>query len=387
MRWFGHSDLVPGTKSAWAQGVWRTANQCLFGIAAVALVTFVCFRLQTGLTIVALLYLIIVVLLSVSGGFVPSILASVIAVLCLDYFFAKPIFSLQLTDPLEVVALIAFSTAASVTSYVMLQRKRVEDALRESEQRRRADQAEQALHEAQVELAHVGRVMSLGELTTSIAHEINQPLAGVVTNAQASLRWLNHEPPRLDEVRSAVERIVRDGNRASDVIRRIRAIAKKADPQKVSLDINDVIQEGVSLVRREILSRGVSLRTEFAPALPPVIGDRVQLQQVLINLMMNGVEAMAAITDRAREILVRSQQHEAEQVLVAVRDSGVGINPENIERLFNAFYTTKPSGLGIGLSISRSIIAAHGGRLWVSPNADHGATFQFTVPVFGGGVS
>jgi len=280
------------------------------GIAAVALLTFVCFRLQAGLTIVALLYLIIVVLLSVSGGFVPSILASVIAVLCLDYFFAKPIFSLQLTDPLEVVALIAFSTAASVTSYVMLQRKRVEDALRESEQRRRADQAEQALHEAQVELAHVGRVMSLGELTTSIAHEINQPLAGVVTNAQASLRWLNYEPPRLDEVRSAVERIVRDGNRASDVIRRIRAIAKKADPQKVLLDINDVIQEGVSLVRREILSRGVSLRTEFAPALPPVIGDRVQLQQVLINLMMNGVEAMAAITDRAREILVRSQQHD-----------------------------------------------------------------------------
>jgi len=386
MRWFGHSDLVPGTKSAWAQGFWRTAKQCLLGIAAVALLTFVCFRLQAGLTIVALLYLIIVVLLSVSGGFVPSILASVIAVLCLDYFFAKPIFSLQLTDPLEVVALIAFSTAASVTSYVMLQRKRVEDALRESEQRRRADQAEQALHEAQVELAHVGRVMSLGELTTSIAHEINQPLAGVVTNAQASLRWLNYEPPRLDEVRSAVERIVRDGNRASDVIRRIRAIAKKADPQKVLLDINDVIQEGVSLVRREILSRGVSLRTEFAPALPPVIGDRVQLQQVLINLMMNGVEAMAAITDRAREILVRSQQHD-EQVLVAVRDSGVGINPENIERLFNAFYTTKPAGLGIGLSISRSIIAAHGGRLWVSPNEGRGATFQFTLPVFGGGVS
>jgi signal transduction histidine kinase len=229
--------------------------------------------------------------------------------------------------------------------------------------------------------------MTLGELMASIAHEVNQPLAAVVTNAQACLRWLAHEPPRPDEARAAVERIVRDSNRASEVIQRVRALVKKTDPQMVALDINDVIREAISLEQREMLNQRVSLRTELASALPPVLGDRVQLQQVVINLVMNALEAMAPVTDRPRDMLIRSQRDDPNEVLVAVRDSGMGIDSENAERLFNAFFTTKPTGMGMGLSISRSIIAAHGGRLWVSPNAEHGATFQFTLPSNSQGVS
>ena len=243
--------------------------------------------------------------------------------------------------------------------------------------------AEEALRQAQAELAHVTRVMTLGELTASISHEVNQPLAAVVTNGQVCLRLLALETPRPDEMRAAVERIVGDANRASEVIQRIRALAKRTAPQMVSLDINDVIREAILLVQREVLSHGVSLRTELASALPPVLGDRVQLQQVVINLLINGVEAMAPITDRPRKIVIRSEQDEGGQVHVAVQDSGIGIDSENAERLFSAFFTTKPSGMGMGLSISRSIIRAHGGRLWVSPNPDHGATFQFTVPING----
>ncbi len=366
---------------------WSSAAQSLLGTLAIGLLTFICFRLQISLAIVAVLFLGVVVLLAIAGGFVPSILVSTIAVMSLDYFFTKPIFSFSVYDPLDVICLVAFLTTASITSILMSQRRRLEAALRESEERRRADQAEQALQQAQIELARVTRVLTLGELTASIAHEINQPLAGVVTNGQASLRWLSQDPPRLDQVRSAIERAVRDGNRASDVIRRIRALAKKTDPLNESLDINEVVEEGILLVRREVQNQGVSLRTELAPALPRVIGDRVQLQQVVINLMMNGVEAMASVHDRLREILVRSEPHEAEQVLVAVRDSGIGLDSATADRLFSPFFTTKQGGMGMGLSISRSIIAAHGGRLWVSPNPDHGATFQFALPVSKNGSS
>ncbi len=349
-------------------------------------------------------------LLSVSDAFGASLFVSIIAVLCLDYFFTQPLFSLQMDDPLNIVAVIVFLGTALLISRLMSQRKRAEAALqkllaeleskvqeRTAELARANDElrgemrerqrAEEALHKAQAELAHVARVMTLGELMASIAHEVNQPLAAVVTNGQACLRWLALETPRLDEARAAVERVVRDGNRASEVIQRIRALAKKTEPQMVALDINDVIREAISLEQREMLSQRVSLRTELASALPPVLGDRVQLQQVVINLVMNAVEAMAPVTDRPRDILIRSQRDDANEVLVAVRDSGLGIDSENADRLFNAFFTTKPSGMGMGLSISRSIIAAHGGRLWAAPNADHGATFQFSLPSNSQGVS
>ncbi len=243
----------------------------------------------------------------------------------------------------------------------------------------RADQAEKALLQAQAELSHVTRVTTLGELTASIAHEVSQPLSAVVTNGEAGLRWLAAANPDIEEARHAVERIIRDAHRASAVIKRTRQLSKKADPEKVPLDINDVINDAVLLVQREAASHHVSIRLELASGVPKVRGDRVQLQQVIINLAINGIEAMATISDALREILIRSCPHEADQVLVAVQDLGVGIDPDNANRLFNPFFSTKSAGMGMGLSICRSIIEAHGGRVWASPNVGRGAIFQFTL--------
>jgi PAS domain S-box-containing protein len=245
----------------------------------------------------------------------------------------------------------------------------------------RADHAEHALRKAQAELAHVTRVTTLGQLTASIAHEVNQPLAAVVANAEACLRWLDRETPNLDGARRSVEWVIDDGNRASEVIRRVRALAKKTDIEKVPLDVNEVVREVFALVRGELISHQVSVRTEFAPALPVILGDRVQLQQVIINLVMNGIEAMQSVTDRPRQLVIRSSQDETEQVLVSVTDCGVGISSENADRLFSAFFTTKASGMGMGLSICRSIVEALGGRLWATANIPHGATFHLTLPL------
>ena len=251
-------------------------------------------------------------------------------------------------------------------------------ALRTRAERSRA---EHALREAQAELAHVTRVMTMGELAASIAHEINQPLAAVVTNANACLRWLTGPIPNLDEARAAVARIARDGNRASDVIGRIRALVKKSATEQAHLDINEVIQEVLGLIQTEIRKNEVVLRRKLAPDLPRILGDRVQLQQVILNLMMNGIEAMSAVTDRSRDLLIRSCRYESDKVLIAVQDSGTGLETESLDHLFTAFFTTKPKGIGMGLAISRSIIEAHGGKLWASPNDGPGATFQFTLHV------
>ena len=244
----------------------------------------------------------------------------------------------------------------------------------------RAEQAEEALRQSQTELAHVTRVTTLGELTASIAHEVNQPLAAIVTNGEVGLQWLDREVPDLAEVRETLGDMIRNGRRAGEIIQRLRALSGKTETQKAALDINDVIREVIPLVHQEVLRHRVSLSLELAPTLPAVLGDRVQLQQVIINLLVNGMEAMAPITDRPREMVVRSQLDGNGQVLVAVQDSGVGIDPDNAKQLFNAFFTTKPSGMGMGLSICRSIIQAHDGTLWASRNAGPGATFQFTLP-------
>jgi len=254
----------------------------------------------------------------------------------------------------------------------MTDRKRTEERLRASEQR---------LLDAQMELAHVTRVTTLGEMTASIAHEVNQPLAAVAANAEACLRWLDRATPDLNAARRSVEWIINDNNRASEVIRRVRALAKKAKIERLPLDINDVVKEVNALVHNELANHQVSLRTEFASALPMVLGDRVQLQQVIINLVMNGIEAMQSVTDRPRELVIRSLQDEAHQVLVSVTDCGAGISAENAGRLFNAFFTTKSGGMGMGLSICRSIMEAHGGRLWATANLPHGATFHLTLPL------
>src|SRR5262245_2534664 len=247
-------------------------------------------------------------------------------------------------------------------------------------ERKRADEA---LRETQAELAHVTRVMTMGELTASIAHEINQPLAAVITNANACSRWLAGPIPNLDEAREAVARINRDGKRASDVINRIRALVKKSTTEKARLDLNEAIQEVVSLVQSEIQKNGVALRMELATDLPQILGNRVQLQQVILNLVMNGIEAMSEVTDRSRDLLIRSCKYESDKALVAVQDSGVGIDWQNLEKIFDAFYTTKSQGMGMGLAISRSIVENHGGRLWAVPNEGPGVTFQFTLIKYG----
>jgi len=243
--------------------------------------------------------------------------------------------------------------------------------------------AEEKLHKAQTELAHVMRVTMLGELTASIAHEVNQPLAAIIANAEACLRWLDRETPDLPAARRSVEWVIDDGNRASEVIRRVRVLAKQSDIEKVPVDVNDVVREVIALVQRELSSHRVSLRTELAPALPALLGDRVQLQQVVINLVMNGIEAMQPIMDRPRELVIRSGRDEAHRVFLSVTDCGVGISAENADRLFNAFFTTKSGGMGMGLSICRSIIEAHGGRLSASSNVGPGATLQFALPAYG----
>ena len=203
----------------------------------------------------------------------------------------------------------------------------------------------------------------------------------VVNAAVACLRWLDRGSPDLDEARRAAEWIIKEGNRASEVIRRIRALANRTDIERVPLDVNDVVREAIAPVQRELTSQRVSLRTELALTPPMILGDRVQLQQVIINLVMNGIEAMQSVTDRPRELVIRSHQDETHRILVNVTDSGVGISAENADRLFNAFFTTKSSGMGMGLSICRSIVEAHGGRLSASSNEGPGAAFQFVLPL------
>jgi C4-dicarboxylate-specific signal transduction histidine kinase len=269
------------------------------------------------------------------------------------------------------------------------ERERAEAALRNAnadlEQRVAAriderNRAELALRDAQADLARAARLTTMGELAASIAHEVAQPVAASVANANAGLRWLGAEPPDLEEARQALGRIVRDGGRASDILGGIRALVRKASPRKDRLDINDTIQEVIALTRAELHRNGISARTRLADGLPPVQGDRIQLQQVMLNLILNAADAMSESGDEPRELLITTDEDEANAVRVAVRDLGPGLPPGSRGRLFEAFYTTKAGGMGMGLSICRSIVEAHGGRVWATANEPRGAVFQFTLP-------
>ena len=240
--------------------------------------------------------------------------------------------------------------------------------------------SEEALARASSELARVASITSLGVLTASIAHEINQPLSGIVTNASTCLRMLSAEPPNIDGALETVRRTLRDGNRASDVITRLRTLYSKKEPSLESVDLNEAIREVTALSLSELQRSGVTLRYELADNLPPVAGDRIQLQQVILNLLRNATDAMSTVDDRPRELLIRSERDQGNQARLSVRDWGVGFTPETAHRIFEPFYTTKTDGMGIGLSISRSIIEAHEGRLWATPNDGHGATFSFAIP-------
>jgi PAS domain S-box-containing protein len=245
---------------------------------------------------------------------------------------------------------------------------------------KRAEQERERLRQAQSELAHINRVTTMGELAASIAHEIKQPISAAHTNAGTCLRWLGRDQPDIEEAREAVSRIIQDVTRASEIISRIRVLFKKGEPERGSVDVNEVIAEMISLLRGEARRHAISIHTELAPELPKVSADRVQVQQVLMNLMLNGIEAISE-GKVAGHLTIKSQQNPQNQVLISVIDSGIGLPPERADKVFDAFFTTKPQGTGMGLSISRSIIEAHGGRLWATGNSDRGATFQFTLPI------
>jgi PAS domain S-box-containing protein len=243
--------------------------------------------------------------------------------------------------------------------------------------------AEEALRQAQVDLAHISRVTTMGELTASLAHEVNQPIAAAVTDANTCLRWLTRDQPDLQEAREAASRMVKDATRAADIISRIRLLFNKVSPQRELVDVNEVVREMIVLLRSEATRYSISVRAELASDLPEVTGDRVQLQQVVMNLLLNSMEAMKD-GDTKRELVINSQPERNEQVMVSVSDTGVGLPPHQAEQIFNAFFTTKPYGTGMGLRISRSIIESHGGRLWAADNPPRGASFCFTLPAIPG---
>lgn len=337
------------------------------------------------------------------GGRFSGAVAVILSSLSVEYYFLAPIYSFRVNREFLPV-FVEFAASSVVVGWFSSWRKEAETALAEArdnlqirvEERtvelKRANEqlltemaerkrAEDAYYEAQAELARVTRMSALGALAASISHEVNQPLAAVVTNADACSMWLSRDPPNLEEARMAVDSIAREGTRASDVVRHIRAMFTKATPERTRVEINGLIREVIALMQLQASRNSVQVETELETDLPPVIGDRVQLQQVMMNLVLNGIEAMSAVADRPRRLVICSVRQGSEEVLVVVRDCGVGIDPKNDKRIFDAFFTTKAQGMGMGLSISHSVIEAHDGRLWASANSDFGTTFQFTLPV------
>jgi PAS domain S-box-containing protein len=240
--------------------------------------------------------------------------------------------------------------------------------------------SEEALRKAQADLAHVAQITTMGQLAAAIAHEVKQPLAAIVINGGASLRLLGKDPPDLAEVRQALSEIIRDAKRAADVMISLRALMTKSEPQMMPLDVNESVKRILALSQSELRSQRITVHAELDRELPSILGDSLQLERVILNLVINGIEAMATVTDRRRELSIRSQIDEADDVVITVQDSGVGLDPQAIDRIFDPFFSTKSKGLGMGLSICRSIVEAHGGRLWATPGAPHGAVIRFTLP-------
>lgn len=315
------------------------------------------------------------------GGRGPGLLAVVLSGLAIDFFFVPPLYTLGLGSK-SISFLVVFGILAVLTSWMSSKRREAEVALRHARDdlEIRVQERTEALQQVQTELTHVTRVMTLGELTASIAHEVNQPLAAIVTNGNATLRWLGGATPNMSEARQAVERIIKDSYRASAVISRVRTLVKKTPPRNDLVDLNEVIVEVFALAQNEARRNRVFLKQQLKQDLPTVRGDRVQLQQVILNLIINGLEAIAKSKNGTRELSVMSDRDEADKVRIAVSDSGEGLDAANLERVFDAFFTTKPDGMGMGLAISRTIIESHGGRLWATSNSPKGAVFQFTLP-------
>jgi C4-dicarboxylate-specific signal transduction histidine kinase len=320
----------------------------------------------------------------------------------LDYYFIPPLYALGISLE-EAPDMIVFVATALFISWLSGAQKRAQESLRQARDKldakvrertaelRKANEqlqseiaereaAEKGLVRAQAEIAHIARITTMGELAASIAHELNQPLGSVVMSGDACLHWLTTKPPNLDEALQAVEAIIRDGTRASSVLVRIRGLLRRGERLRERLDINDVIRQIIALSDGELRRNGVSLWTEMPENLPPIVVDRVLLQQVILNLMMNAMESMRAVSDRARVLRIQTEEQPSD-IVVLVQDSGVGLDPKQSSRIFEAFYTTKVEGIGMGLTISRSIIEAHGGRLWAVANDGPGSTFYFTLPI------
>jgi C4-dicarboxylate-specific signal transduction histidine kinase len=362
---------------------WRTAADCLLASIALAVLTFVSFRLHATTAMAALLFFFFIVLISLWARFVTSVFGCTLAVLSFTYFFAPPIFELRVRDPRDIALVIAFSSVGLVISRLMSRIRKRTAQLKQTNEQLRAEMAErrradEAYYKAQAELAHVTRIMTMGELAASIAHEVNQPIAAAVTNANTCMRWLAAGTPNIEEARAAAMRIVKDGTRAGEIISRIRLLFKKGAPERELVHINEVIREMIVLLRSEAMRYSISVQTELAADLPQVIGDHVQLQQVMMNLMINSIDAMKDV-DGTREIAIKSQRAENEQLQVCVSDTGAGLPPHQVDQIFNAFFTTKTHGTGMGLRISRSIVETHGGRLWAADNSPRGASFYFTL--------
>jgi C4-dicarboxylate-specific signal transduction histidine kinase len=338
------------------------------------------------------------------GGAIPGLLAVILAAIALNYYFIPPLRSLALSKP-DAPYLVDFALPALLTCLFVKRRRTTETSLRQArdelesrvEERTaelsRANQqlkseiaerarAEETVQKTQSELAHLTRVMTVGELGVSVAHEVNQPLMAVVLNGDACLQWLASNPPNLEKARETVSRMIAEGSRAAEIVRRMRDLAKKTSPHRTSVDLNEVVREVLALTQKDVIRNQVFVRTDLARSLPPVLGDRVQLQQVVLNLVVNAIEAMSTPSQASpRELRIASCVENSSGVIVTIEDSGPGLPNPDLEKIFTAFFTTKPDGLGMGLSISRTIIEAHGGRLWADNRAG-GAIFHFKLPVY-----
>ena len=370
---------------------------------SVGIAVVITLKLGSALKHTATLFFCSVMLSSWYGGLWPGVFAALLSVVALDYFFIPPLYALGISLE-ETPDMIVFVATALFIGWLSGEQKRAKESLRQARdeldakvQERTAElksvnqqlqseiaereTAEEGLIRAQAEIARIARITTMGELAASIAHELNQPLGSIVVSGDACLRWLAAKTPNLEEVRQAVEAIIRDGTRASSVLVRIRGLLRRGKRLRERLDINDVIREVIALLDGELRRNGASPRTDMPGNLPPVVVDRVLLQQVILNLIMNAIEAMRAVSDRAQVLRIRTEEQPSGSIVVLVQDSGVGIDPEHSSRMFEPFYTTKVEGIGMGLAISRSIIEAHGGRLWAVANDGPGSSFYFTLPI------
>jgi C4-dicarboxylate-specific signal transduction histidine kinase len=293
-----------------------------------------------------------------------------LSAIAFDYFFLWRT-SPPAHEPATLLRFAVFIAAALLIAGLMEIKRRGEES---------RNRAEGELRQAQADLAHISRVTTLGELTASLAHEVKQPIAAAVTDANTCLRWLTREHPDLEEAREASLRVVRDATRAAEIIDRIRLLFKKGSPQREMVDLNEVIREMIVLMRNQATRYSIFVRTDLAADIPQIMGDRVQLQQVLMNLIVNSIDAMKEV-EGTRNLAIKSQRAENEHVMLSVIDTGVGLPRQQADQIFNAFFTTKVQGTGMGLRISRSIVESHGGRLWAADNSPRGASFHFTLPI------